>query len=218
MKLNVAIAADHGGFALKQELVRRLADSLELVDKGADEYDTNDDYPDFVRAVCHAVADGEVDRGIIICGSGVGACVAANKMRGIRASVCHDTYSAHQGVEHDDMNVLCLGARVIGVEVATELTVAFLMARFSGEERHLRRLEKVAALERERLSQEKADLSAGTEPPGNDPSDLDDDLDDMDTEPEADEVDEVDEIDDMIEEDEEDADPAKEDESDSEED
>jgi len=152
MKRHVAIAADHGGFALKQELIRRLASTLDIVDKGADECDATDDYPDFVELVGRAIAEGEVDRGIIICGSGVGACIAANKMPGVRACVCHDTYSAHQGVEHDDMNVLCLGARVIGVEVATELTLSFLMARFSGEERHIRRLEKVAALERERLS------------------------------------------------------------------
>lgn len=151
MKLHVAIAADHGGFELKQELVRRLAGSLDLVDMGADEFDSHDDYPDYVERVGRAIAAGEVDRGIIICGSGVGACVAANKMAGVRACVCHDTYSAHQGVEHDDLNVLCLGARVVGVEVATELAVAFLMARFSGEERHVRRLEKVAALEAARL-------------------------------------------------------------------
>jgi ribose 5-phosphate isomerase B len=152
MRLHVAIAADHGGFELKQELIRRLAGSLDIVDKGADEFDATDDYPDYVELVGRAVAEGEADRGIIICGSGVGACVAANKMPGIRACVCHETYSAHQGVEHDDLNVLCLGARVIGIEVATELAVAFLMARFSGEERHKRRLEKVAALENERLS------------------------------------------------------------------
>jgi ribose 5-phosphate isomerase B len=160
MKLRVAIAADHGGFALKEELIRRLADSLDIVDKGAKECDTTDDYPDFVELVGHAVGEGEVDRGIVICGSGVGACIAANKMQGVRACVCHDTYSAHQGVEHDDMNVLCLGARVVGVEVATELAVAFLMARFSGEERHIRRLEKVAALERERLSRRENVLNA----------------------------------------------------------
>ena len=152
MKLHVAIAADHGGFELKQELIRRLGSSLDMVDKGADERDVNDDYPDYVELVGRAIAEGEVDRGIIICGSGVGACVAANKMPGVRACVCHDTYSAHQGVEHDDLNVLCLGARIIGVEVATELTVAFLMARFSGEERHIRRLNKVQALERARLA------------------------------------------------------------------
>jgi ribose 5-phosphate isomerase B len=152
MRLHVAIAADHGGFELKQELIRRLGSSVDIVDMGADECDVNDDYPDFVELVGRAIAEAEVDRGIIICGSGVGACVAANKMPGIRACVCHDTYSAHQGVEHDDLNVLCLGARVIGVEVATELTIAFLMARFSGEERHVRRLQKVQALETARLA------------------------------------------------------------------
>jgi len=147
MKLRVAIGADHGGLALKEELVRRLGDNVELIDVGAHEFDANDDYPDYVLAVGRAVASREADRGIMLCGSGVGACVASNKIRGVRAAVCHDTYSAHQGVEHDDLNVLCLGARVIGIEVATELTIAFLMARFSGEERHVRRLEKVAAIE-----------------------------------------------------------------------
>ena len=154
MRLRVAIAADHGGFDLKQMLVDRLRDSVELVDMGAHEFDANDDYPDYVRILADSVAVGEVDRGILICGSGVGACVAANKVRGIRASVCHDTYSAHQGVEHDDLNVLCLGARVVGSEVATELTVAFLMARFTGEERHRRRLAKVLALEQQSPLQE----------------------------------------------------------------
>lgn len=194
MRLHVAISADHGGFALKQELIRRLSDSLDIVDKGAHEYDAKDDYPDFVQAVGRAVADGEVDRGIIICGSGVGACIAANKMRGIRACVCHDTYSAHQGVEHDDMNVLCLGARVIGVEVATELTVAFLMARFSGEERHQRRLEKVAALERERLCGMKAaaeDAAEAVEAEA--PAEPSDDLEEAESDLEAELDDEADE-------------------------
>ncbi len=160
MKLHVAIAADHGGFSLKQELIRRLGSSLDIIDKGADEFDAHDDYPDYVELVGRAITEGEADRGIIICGSGVGACVAANKIAGIRACVCHDTYSAHQGVEHDDLNVLCLGARVIGVEVATELTVAFLMARFSGDERHIRRLNKVAALERIRVANIQAKTAA----------------------------------------------------------
>jgi len=153
MRLRVAIGADHGGFELKQELIRRLGQNVEIVDKGAYAYDAHDDYPDSVILVGRAVAGGEVDRGVLICGSGVGACVAANKIAGVRASVCHDTYSAHQGVEHDDLNVLCLGARVVGVEVATELAIAFLMARFSGEARHLRRLEKVKALETTQESQ-----------------------------------------------------------------
>ncbi len=147
MRLRVAIGADHGGFELKQELIRRLGQNVDVSDMGAHVYDAHDDYPDYVVPVGRSVARGEVDRGILICGSGVGACVAANKIAGVRACVCHDTYSAHQGVEHDDLNVLCLGARVVGVEVATELAVAFLMARFTGEERHLRRLEKVKALE-----------------------------------------------------------------------
>jgi len=147
MRLRVGIAADHGGFDLKQTLIQRLRESIQLVDMGAHEFDASDDYPDYVEPLARAVAAGEVDRGILICGSGVGACVAANKVRGVRAAVCHDTYSAQQGVEHDDLNVLCLGARVVGIEVATELTVAFLMARFSGEERHRRRLGKVLALE-----------------------------------------------------------------------
>ena len=122
MRLRVAIGADHGGFALKQELVHRLGDNVTLLDMGAQEYDANDDYPDYVLAVGRAIATREVDRGIVICGSGVGASVASNKIRGVRAAVCHDTYSAHQGVEHDDLNVLCLGARVIGIEVATPIS------------------------------------------------------------------------------------------------
>jgi len=157
MRLRVAIGADHGGFELKQELIRRLGQNVDIVDVGAHAYDAHDDYPDYVVLVGRSVARGEVDRGILICGSGVGACVAANKMAGVRASVCHDTYSAHQGVEHDDLNVLCLGARVVGVEVATELAVAFLMARFTGEERHLRRLEKVKELEVQRESADRGD-------------------------------------------------------------
>jgi ribose 5-phosphate isomerase B len=186
MILHVAIAADHGGFALKQELIRRLAESVDIVDKGADEYDASDDYPDFVELVGRAVGDGEVDRGIIICGSGVGACIAANKMPHVRACVCHDTYSAHQGVEHDDMNVLCLGARVIGVELATELTVAFLMARFSGEERHIRRLEKVLALERDRLSQLQAPVQVPEPIPAAEPDEDLDDVEEMDVAEELD--------------------------------
>ena len=151
MKLTVAIGADHGGFALKKELVSRLGESYEVLDLGARELDPTDDYPDFVRIVTQAVISGRAERGIIICGSGVGAAIAANKVPGVRAAICHDTYSAHQGVEHDDMNVLCLGARVIGSELARELAIAFLEARFTGEERHRRRLEKVLAIEREAL-------------------------------------------------------------------
>jgi ribose 5-phosphate isomerase B len=145
--LRIAIAADHGGFSLKGELLGRLNSRYEIVDLGAHELDPSDDYPDFANAVAQAVAGGVVDRGILICGSGVGACIAANKVPGVRGCLCHDFYSAHQGVEHDDMNVMCLGARVIGPELAFEIVSAFLNARFSGEERHRRRLNKVLAIE-----------------------------------------------------------------------
>jgi len=148
--MRVAFAADHAGAVMKDELIRRLRAAgvdHELIDLGGDGADPNDDYPDFAQRLGLAIRDGSADRGILICGSGVGASVAANKMKGIRSAVCHDTYSAHQGVEHDDMNVLTLGARVIGPEPAYECSVAFLGARFSGEERHRRRLAKVDAME-----------------------------------------------------------------------
>jgi len=148
--MRIAFSADHAGAALKDELLRRLATAdlgLELIDLGGDGSDPDDDYPDFAQRLGEAIGAGEAERGILICGSGVGASVAANKMRGIRAAVCHDTYSAHQGVEHDDMNVLTLGARVVGPEPAYECAVAFLAARFSGEPRHRRRLDKVLAIE-----------------------------------------------------------------------
>lgn len=148
--MRIAFAADHAGADLKDELlVRLLAAGLghELVDLGGDGSDPTDDYPDFAQRLSHAIVAGEADRGILICGSGVGASVAANKIRGIRAAVCHDTYSAHQGVEHDDMNVLTLGARVIGPEPAFECVLAFIGATFSGEVRHQRRLDKVLAIE-----------------------------------------------------------------------
>lgn len=142
--MRVAIGADHGGFPLKVELAPLLEKlGHQVVDVGAHAYDAADDYPDFALAVARTVASGKADRGIMVCGSGVGAAVAANKVKGVRASVCHDTYSAHQGVEHDDMNVLCLGARIVGGEVAKELVAAFLSAKFSGEARHKRRLQKV---------------------------------------------------------------------------
>lgn len=145
--MRVAIAADHAGFLLKQELglwLRGLGNHV--TDLGTNSVDPVD-YPDYADAVAHAVLDGKTDRGVLICGSGVGASVAANKVPGIRAGLCHDTYSAHQGVEHDDMNVLVLGARVIGVELARELVRAFLGAVFSREPRHVRRLEKIHAIE-----------------------------------------------------------------------
>jgi ribose 5-phosphate isomerase B len=149
--LRVALGADHGGFSLKQELVTRLQNKYEILDLGADSYQPGDDYPDFVVALTRAVVSGDAQRGVLVCGSGVGACITANKVPGIRAGLCHDVYSAHQGVEHDDMNVLCLGARVIGIELAVELVTAFLEARFSGEERHLRRLKKILAIEHRAL-------------------------------------------------------------------
>ena len=145
--MRVAIAADHAGFTLKQELAPWLRDSgYEVIDLGTNSTDPVD-YPDYAEAVAHALLDGKADRGVLICGSGVGASVAANKVPGIRAGLCHDTYSAHQGVEHDDMNVLVLGARVIGVELARELVRAFLGAVFSREPRHVRRLKKIHAIE-----------------------------------------------------------------------
>ena len=149
--MRVGFAADHAGAGLKRELLRRVAEARpgdELVDLGGDGTDPTDDYPDFAERIGKAVRDGAVERGILICGSGVGASVAANKIRGVRAAVCHDTYSAHQGVEHDDMNVLTLGSRVIGSDAALECAVAYLRATFSGEPRHQRRLDKVLAIER----------------------------------------------------------------------
>jgi ribose 5-phosphate isomerase B len=148
--MRVAFAADHAGAAFKDELRARLDRAglgHELLDLGGDGSDPQDDYPDFAERLGLAIQRGEADRGILICGSGVGASVAINKMVGLRSAVCHDTYSAHQGVEHDDMNVLTLGARVIGPEPAFECAVAFLGATFSGEPRHQRRLDKVLAIE-----------------------------------------------------------------------
>jgi ribose 5-phosphate isomerase B len=148
--MKVAIAADHAGYALKQELtpsLRSLGHSVE--DLGTHNPEPVD-YPDVAVWLARAVTSGAVERGLLICGSGVGAAVAANKVPGIRAGLCHDTYSARQGVEHDDLNVLVLGARIIGVELARELVRAFLTARFTHEERHERRLAKIKALEQER--------------------------------------------------------------------
>ena len=144
----IAIGADHAGYELKQDVADYLRGlGHTVLDLGADNANTRDDYPDYSEAVGLAVLDRRCDRGIVICGSGVGASVAANKLPGIRAGLCHDTYSAHQGVEHDEMNLLVLGARVIGTEMAHELVRAFIGAEFSGEERHRRRLAKVKALE-----------------------------------------------------------------------
>jgi RpiB/LacA/LacB family sugar-phosphate isomerase len=143
----IALASDHAGFELKQAIKAHLRElKLDVLDLGT--HSTRPvDYPDFAEALGHAVREGKVDRGILICGSGVGASVAANKIRGVRAGLCHDHYSAHQGVEHDDMNVLVMGGRVIGDSVALELVHAFLQARFTSEKRHQRRLDKVKAIE-----------------------------------------------------------------------
>ena len=142
--MKIAIGADHGGYELKKFLLDELKkQNYDITDLGNTVYDAKDDYPDYAFTVSEAVSEGKFDRGIIICGSGVGACIAANKVRGVRACLCHDTYSAHQGVEHDAMNVLCLGARIIGIETAKELVSSFLNAEFIKEERFLRRLEKV---------------------------------------------------------------------------
>jgi ribose 5-phosphate isomerase B len=150
--MKIAVACDHAGFPLKAavlEVVR--AEGHEILDLGTDSTAAVD-YPDFAEKLGHALQTGEAERGILLCGSGVGACIAANKMRGIYAGICHDTYSAHQGVEHDDMNVLCIGARIIGPEPAHEIVAAFLRARFvgndPGQERHQRRVNKVRKLEK----------------------------------------------------------------------
>ena len=146
--MKLVIASDHAGFALKEEVRAYLTrQGHEILDLGAFRCEPQDDYPDFAERVGEAIRAGEAPRGILICGSGVGVSVAANKIPGIRAGMCHDTYSAHQGVEHDDMNVLVLGARVIGVEMARELVDNFLAAKFNGAERHRRRVGKIKALE-----------------------------------------------------------------------
>jgi ribose 5-phosphate isomerase B len=155
MKQVIAFGSDHVGFEMKNEIIRRLGDRYEILDMGPLAYDAADDYPDFAGAAASAVASGKAWRGIIICGSGVGVCVTANKVTGVRACVCHDTFSAHQGVEHVEMNVLCLGSRVIGIELAWELVTAFLNAKFGGEDKHRRRLDKLLVIEKKSLTQGK---------------------------------------------------------------
>jgi ribose 5-phosphate isomerase B len=146
--MRVGIAADHGGFEMKMQLAQSLrADDYEVVDFGANELNVGDDYPDFVIPLARAIAAGTIERGVALCGSGVGASIAANKVPGVRAGLIHDVFSAHQGVEDDDMNVFCLGGKVIGSALALELIERFLTARFSGLPRHKRRIEKVHALE-----------------------------------------------------------------------
>jgi ribose 5-phosphate isomerase B len=147
-RVRVAVAFDHRGVHLRERLLETLADH-EVVDLGTDTDAVRIDYPDKARELGEAIQRGDAERGILVCGSGVGAAIAASKMRGIRAAICHDVYSAHQGVEHDDMNVLCLGSEVIGPSLAAELTQAFLGAAFDGGDRYVERLRKVAAMERQ---------------------------------------------------------------------
>ncbi|WP_052263362.1 RpiB/LacA/LacB family sugar-phosphate isomerase [Geobacter pickeringii] len=150
--MKVGVAADHGGFTMKERLAQSLRNAgYEVTDFGADSLDPTDDYPDFVIPLAQSVARGEMERGIALCSSGVGASIVANKVQGVRAALVHDNFSAHQGVEDDDMNVLCLGSLVVGYAQAWELVSSFLTARFSGAERHRRRLAKVAAVERGEL-------------------------------------------------------------------
>lgn len=147
--MRIAIGADHGGYPLNERVIEELrAAGHELIDFGTHDGSQPDDYPDYAIQLGQSIQHGEAEIGILICGSGVGAAVAANKLGGIRAALCGDTYSAHQSREHDDCNMLCLGARVIGVELALEIVRAFVAARFTGEERHQRRLSKVAAIEK----------------------------------------------------------------------
>jgi len=153
--MRVGIATDHGGFGLKQDLVERLqAAGYEVVDFGACAQNPDDDYPDFVIPLAQAVAEGRVERGVAICGSGVGVSVCANKIRGVRAALIHDNFSAWQGVEDDHLNIICVGGRTIGPSVAWELVETFLTAKFSQAERHLRRLGKVASLEHKEWERE----------------------------------------------------------------
>jgi ribose 5-phosphate isomerase B len=147
--MRVGLAGDHGGFGLKEELAALIgAAGHEVTDFGPSTLDAGDDYPDYVVPMARAVAEGRIERGVAVCGSGVGACIAANKVAGIRAALVHDSFSAHQGVEDDDMNVICLGGRVVATAFAWELVRAFLSARFKGTERFTRRLDKIRELER----------------------------------------------------------------------
>ncbi len=147
--MKIGIAADHGGFHLKEIIASLLSQHHEVVDFGASVLNQLDDYPDFVLPLATALSENTIERGIAICGSGVGASIAANKVKGVRAALVHDHFSAHQGVEDDDMNLICLGGRVIGAEVAKEIILTFINAKFSGEERHQRRLEKIRLLEKD---------------------------------------------------------------------
>ena len=146
--MKIALGTDHAGFEIKEEIKSFLTSSnIDFVDLGASEFDALDDYPDFAKNVGYSIRNGEAQKGIIICGSGVGASITANKIKGVRAGLCHDGYSAHQGVEHDDMNVLCIGSRIIGIELIKEIIISFINAKFSAEERHSRRLQKLLDIE-----------------------------------------------------------------------
>lgn len=148
--MRIAVGADHGGFPLNERVIAELrAGGHEITDFGTHDGSSADDYPDYALAIGRAVQEGKAEIGILICGSGIGASVAANKLRGVRAAMCGDTYSGHQSREHDDCNVLCLGARVVGVELAMEIVRAFVGARFTGEERHRRRLAKITEIEKQ---------------------------------------------------------------------
>ena len=150
--MKISIATDHGGFELKNHLLKVITSSgYEVLDKGAHTFDPNDDYPDFAKLVAKSIQKGETTKGIIICGSGVGASITATKFKGVRAAICHDSYSASQGVEHDDMNVLCLGARVIKVNLAVKIVRKFLEAQFDSDTRFVRRLNKVIEIEKSQL-------------------------------------------------------------------
>ena len=146
--MKIAFGSDHAGFEIKEEIKSFLTSlNIDFVDLGAYEFDALDDYPDFAKNVGYAIRNGEAQKGIIVCGSGVGASITANKIKGVRAGLCHVGYSAHQGVEHDDMIVLCIGSRIIGIELIKEIIISFINAKFSGEERHSRRLQKLLDIE-----------------------------------------------------------------------
>jgi ribose 5-phosphate isomerase B len=147
--MKVAVACDHAGFPLKSMVIETVtAMGHEVVDLGTNNTESVD-YPDYAQKIGKEIQSGACTRGLLICGSGIGACIAANKIRGIYASVCHDSYSAHQGVEHDQMNVLCLGARIVGSEIAREIVISFLSAQFIAEERHVRRTKKIQSMEQQ---------------------------------------------------------------------
>jgi ribose 5-phosphate isomerase B len=148
--MKIAIASDHAGFAYKKILLNELREQFDILDLGTDS-EKPTDYPDHAADIAGSILKGESERGVLICGSGVGVSVAANKFKGIRAGVCHDTYSAHQSVEHDDANVLCIGERVVGIELAREIIFAFLKAQFSKEPRHQKRLDKILAIENKNM-------------------------------------------------------------------